>query len=733
MKKLLTAIGTEWLKTKGLGLTYIAIVLGTLIPFLSFVPGFFKKSLVIEGTLKYSIFEDAIGGDAIKYFTFFIVLLFVIITANRIAQTDHKNNGWQLMETQPVSKFQLYLSKYIILIFLCFICIVSYFGFNIILAVADYYIHPDPAKLMTFDIVWMIKTFIRILITILGIAALQLCVSIAFQGFIWSFLIGSLGLASNITSLVQKQAYFFNPYSSLYTFWNAPEIKNLNSFISHSEYMSLFWMVIFLVLGYFWYSKKGFKNAFLKNKKQIFISAAALIIGSGLLYIFQKPTSYRSDGTGVVIKGKLETDLKIDSVRIYSKDFHKKIGAAIVKNNTFSWLTTQALPLDEYILEIGNKKIHFIMASGDWFNFDIKLNTTQIVSYVQSNRKADQVYKNSENSFGYEFQYALEKQNYSNDPTKFYDVAESDWKENKRILNIFADPENNALSEDYKQYRRQLMAIEYLNEINNYIKMTSLTDTKFAPPAPFLKELNENIQKPGKLVSKNDKYLQYKLDLLLSDKEQVSNPDSILFVKIDHMPKGLSKDQLLSKHLTKSIELQTDSIARNKLFNAEIGKVSNIDYKKALYSKLDEINRSQKGSVFPDIALLNDKGITQKLSKYKGKYVIIDFWATWCGPCKQIRPIFESRSYQYRHYDNIQFISISLDEEQSKWTNYLKTKTSNIPQFWLINAEQFMNKYKIQSIPRFIIVDPEGKIFNFNTPFPDEDNFVEILDKLKKY
>nr|WP_315029348.1 thioredoxin-like domain-containing protein [uncultured Chryseobacterium sp.] len=732
MKKLITAIGTEWLKTKGLGLAYIAIILGALIPLNNFVPDFFKKNIVIEGTLRYSIFENAIAGEAIKYFTIFILLLFVIIAANRIAQIDHKNNGWQLMETQPVSRFQLYISKYIILVLLCALCIASYFGSNLILALTDYYIHPDPAKLLTIDWSWMIKTFIRLWVAILGVAALQLCVSVVFQGFIWSFFIGSLGLATNITSLVQKQAFFFNPYSSLYTFWNAPEIRNLNSFISHSEYMSLFWMLIFLSLGYFWYSKKGFKNAFLKSKKQIIISAISLVIGSGLLYVLQKPKPYQSDGTGIVIKGKLETDLKIDSVHIYSKDFHKKIGAAVIKNNTFTWITTQALPLDDYILEIGNKKLDIIMANGDWFDFNIKLNNTQMLPYVQSNRKADQVYKNKENSFGFEFQYALEKQNYTNDPAKFYEVAESDWKENKRILNVFADPENNALSEDYKNYRRQLMAIEYLNEINNYRKMTSLTDSRFAPPASFLKELNENIQKPGQLLSKNDDYLQYKLDQLLSDKEQVSNPDSILFVKIDQMPKGISKDQLLSKHLTKTIELQTDSITRNKLFNTEINQVSNPDYKKALYSKLDQINSSQKGSAFPDISILNDKGITQKISKYKGKYVIIDFWATWCGPCKQIRPVFETRSYQYRRYDNLQFISISLDEDQSKWSNYLKTKSSNIPQYWLVNAQQFMNKYKIQSIPRFIIIDPEGKIFNFNTPSPDEDNFVEILDKLKK-
>lgn len=734
MKKLITTVSTEWLKTKGLGLVYIAIVLGALIPLLGYVPSFFSSEMIPEDTIKFSIFEYAIGGgESLKYFTFFVLLLFIIIAANRIAQTDHKNNGWQLMETQPVSRFHLYFSKYIILILLSFLCIASYFVFNIILALADYYIHPNAVKLMSFDVVWAIKTYVRICITVLGIAALQLCASVVFPGFIWSFLVGSLGIASNITSLVQKQSFFFNPYSSLYTFWNAPEIKDLNSFISYSEYMSIFWMIIFLIIGYFWYSKKGFKNAFIKNKKQIVISSVLFIIGAGFLYLFHKPTSYKSDVAGISIKGEIQTDLKIDSIKIYTTDFHKKVGAAAIKNNTFTWSTKENLPLDEYLIEIGNKKLILVMGSGDWFDIDFKLNNTQLVSYIRSNRKADQNYRNKENSFGREFRYALEDQTYMNDPKKFYDLAQSDWKESNRILNVFADPENNALSDDYKMYRKQLMAIQYLNEINNYRKMTSWNDPKFAPPKELIEELNENIKKPSQLLSKNENYLQFKLDNLLTNKDQSIDADSILFIKLNQLPKGFEKDQLLSKHLSKTMELQSDSALRNKLFASEINEISGADYKMMLHSKLEQINMSQKGAVFPDLAFLDNKGKTVNLSKFRGKYVIIDLWATWCAPCKQIRPVFETRNNQYRYYDNIQFISVSLDQDQSKWKNYLKTKPSNIPQFWLNNAEQFMRMYKIQSIPRFMIIDPDGKIFNMNTPFPDEDNFVEILDKLKKY
>jgi thiol-disulfide isomerase/thioredoxin len=711
----------------------MAIVLGGLLPLLVYVPSFFVQETVMEGTLKFSVFEEAIGGEPLKYFVFFIVPLLLIIVANRIAQTDHKNNGWQLMETQPVSRWQLYFSKYIIVVVLGFMCITSYFIFSIIMAAADYLIHPDAVKLMDFDVIWTLRTYIRICLTILGIAALQLCVSVAFQGFIWSFLIGSLGIASDIAALIQKQSFFFNPYGSLYTFWNAPEIRDLNTFISHSEYMSIFWMVIFLVIGYFWYRRKGFKNAFGRTKKQAVISFALFAAGAGLLYLIQQPKPYQSGAEGVILKGTLDTDLTVDSVKIYTSDFHKKIGAAPVVHNTFSWATEKRLPMDEYIVEIGNKKLVLIMESGDWFDLDIKFNDIDMVTYLKSNRKADQNYREKRSSFGRDFSYALEDQAYTNDPAKFYELAQDDWKKNKRILNGFADPANNALSEEYKNYRRQLMAIQYLNEISNYRKMTSWTDPKFAPPKDFVDELNANIQRPSPLLSKNENYLQFRLDHLLTDKDQSVNADSILFVKINKLPQGLQKDQLLSRHLDRTLELQTDSLSRNRLFASEINNIKNTDYRDKLYSKLEQINISQKGAAFPDIRLLNDQGKAVNLSKFRGKYVIIDLWATWCVPCRQIRPVFEARNNQYRYYQNLQFVSVSIDENQSKWKNYLKTKPSDIPQFWLPDAEKLMNMYKIQSIPRFIIIDPEGKIFNLNTPFPDEDNFVEILDKLKKY
>ncbi|WP_172279818.1 thioredoxin-like domain-containing protein [Chryseobacterium sp. LAM-KRS1] len=732
MKKLTTLINTEWLKIKGLGLVYLAIVLGMLIPLLAFLTSTFNPRFITEEELPLSVFESSIT-DSFKAFSIFFLLLYIVIAANRIAQVDHKNNGWQLMETQPISKLQLYLAKYVVLLLLSFLCIASYFTFSNIFSFLDYYIHPSTTKLLSFDTIWMLKMFIRLCIGVLGVAAVQLCISVAFPGFIWAFLVGILGLIVNTYSLVQRAAFPFCPYNSMYILSKTPNVRNLNYFITYSEYLSIFWAIVFFIIGYFWYRGKGFKSAFLRHKKQIILSSVFIIVSAGIFFIIQQPKDYKSKGAGVVIKGTLHTDLKIDSVKIFSKDFHKQVGSAIVKNGSFLWETRQQIPFDQYSLEFGTKRIDFMMGSGDHFDFDIRCNPLKIQYFLISNRSAEQQYNTEEDGFGYEFSYAVEQQKYNDNPSEFYQLAQSDWNKNIKRLEHYTDAENNALSDEYKSYRKQLLAIQYLNEINNYRKMTSWDDPKFTAPKEFLNELNSKIKNPTVLLSKNDDYLQYRLDKMLTDRDRLSNPDSILFVKLNALPGNIDKDRLVSKHLIKTMELESDSTLRKQLFEREFRMLGDNDYKKLATSKYEQLTISQKGAAFVDLKFLDNKGKSHQLSQYRGKYVIIDLWATWCGPCKQIRPIFDMRSIKYQYYSNIQFISISLDQDKSKWLNYLKTKPSKVPQYWLADAQEFMSRYKIQTIPRFIIIDPDGKVFNMNSPFPDEDNFVEILDKLKKY
>lgn len=118
----------------------------------------------------------------------------------------------------------------------------------------------------------------------------------------------------------------------------------------------------------------------------------------------------------------------------------------------------------------------------------------------------------------------------------------------------------------------------------------------------------------------------------------------------------------------------------------------------------------------PEIALPDPNGKTQTLSSLKGNYVLIDFWASWCGPCKSEMP---NVIQLYKKYQNKNFtvFSVSLDDDPAKWkaaitswgmpwphhVSDLKGWNSNLPQ-----------TYQFDGIPYTVLVNPEGKVIGTN-------------------
>lgn len=131
----------------------------------------------------------------------------------------------------------------------------------------------------------------------------------------------------------------------------------------------------------------------------------------------------------------------------------------------------------------------------------------------------------------------------------------------------------------------------------------------------------------------------------------------------------------------------------------------------------------------------NHKGGTSSLADFKGKYVYIDVWATWCGPCRKEIPYLKQVEEQY-HDKNIVFVSISVDKEKDhgKWKSMVKKEELGGVQLiadkdW---KSDFIMAYGIRSIPRFILIDPQGKIVRSDAPRPSDPKLKKLLDKLLK-
>ena len=91
--------------------------------------------------------------------------------------------------------------------------------------------------------------------------------------------------------------------------------------------------------------------------------------------------------------------------------------------------------------------------------------------------------------------------------------------------------------------------------------------------------------------------------------------------------------------------------------------------------------------------------------------VMVDFWATWCGPCKQEMPYLKQLEKQFEDA-SIVFLGLSVDRDKSKWEEMARSGNLTGVQLYLGTQSSFQEAYRAESIPRFILLDKEGKIIS---------------------
>ncbi|WP_104735878.1 TlpA family protein disulfide reductase [Hanstruepera ponticola] len=152
-----------------------------------------------------------------------------------------------------------------------------------------------------------------------------------------------------------------------------------------------------------------------------------------------------------------------------------------------------------------------------------------------------------------------------------------------------------------------------------------------------------------------------------------------------------------------------------------------------------ELPKGAESPTFEDYE--NYDGTKTSLEDLKGKYVYIDVWATWCGPCKAEIPALKAIEEEY-HDKNIQFVSMSIDDDRTHggswdqaredWKAMVKDKELGgiqifAPKGW---QSEFVQNYKINGIPRFILIDPDGNVVTPDAPRPSSEKLKELFTEL---
>ena len=146
--------------------------------------------------------------------------------------------------------------------------------------------------------------------------------------------------------------------------------------------------------------------------------------------------------------------------------------------------------------------------------------------------------------------------------------------------------------------------------------------------------------------------------------------------------------------------------------------------------KFAKLEKLMPGQPSPSFTLMNHAGGTTSLEDLRGKFVYIDVWATWCGPCIQEIPSLKEVEESF-HGKNIAFVSVSIDdlEDEEKWRSFVDKRELGGIQLMGDKAwsTDFVLDYEINGIPRFILLDTEGKIISADAPRPSEEKLREQL------
>lgn len=210
------------------------------------------------------------------------------------------------------------------------------------------------------------------------------------------------------------------------------------------------------------------------------------------------------------------------------------------------------------------------------------------------------------------------------------------------------------------------------------------------------------------------------------------NDHNLLYLKkVDaSLPDGYAKNKLMSSFLQFGLKPDATLDSAYSIFINSNPDAENLAKITTRYEKLKGLTA---GNPSPAFNYENHNGGTTTLDDLTGKYVYIDVWATWCGPCLREIPALKKVEREF-HDKNIAFVSISIDEpkDYEKWKQMVKEKELGGIQLMADNNWQskFVRDYAILGIPRFILIDPQGQIVSADAPRPSDPALTVMLNDL---
>ncbi|MCW4468847.1 thioredoxin-like domain-containing protein [Flavobacterium sp. MFBS3-15] len=726
MQNFITALKAEHIKKKGTGIYMLGIILGAIVPVIITIVEFFDDSKPGR-KLPYNYYLQFIESGLDAFTQFFFPLL-IIITVSRITQLDHRNGGWQLMETQPLRKTSIYFSKFTVILIANFIAIltyiaVSYLGAFIFSLFVD--LPKDATTEFAFKEIMML--FSRLFLVSLFISAFQYFISVLLPSFIWSILIGFFLLLLFIFLNVMNVVPDWYPMEMLSKIATYKKGSQLGYWVTYSEAVGVLCSIITLYMGFEWYRHKLFKRAFFGNAVRMGKLVAVLAVFGGLLAYTLSPNTMALHNR-TVISGKITGDAPIKNIYLIGAFAEDTIATIPVMANTFHGVIGKDIIFDTYTLAFGERASQgLVLSNNDSVFVDLKMYGANVKSEVTGTRLAENQYQESGKFGGSTVLYYMQENIFMDEPAMIAKMLVDEWKDEMKASDKFRTVDNYVPREDFLERNRKALTIEHLNVWNGFVKKReAMFPDAETPETDDIKAMKARVPMDDETMLGSEAYFKYVRAAMIAGNKDDIDENTKSLLAIAKMKPGNFRDKMLYWQLNTSIKEASSSAERQKLLADHGGTFANKKFYNNVAAKYKLIESLGKGMPAPQIAATDMSGKPFDIASLKGKYVAIDVWATWCVPCRDQSPKFEKFAIKYKN-EPIQFVAVSIDRNREDWIMEAKNHSKSVLQLYATNEKLFSKQYDIQYVPRFILMDPEGNFVESQMAMPVDKNFEKLL------
>lgn len=151
----------------------------------------------------------------------------------------------------------------------------------------------------------------------------------------------------------------------------------------------------------------------------------------------------------------------------------------------------------------------------------------------------------------------------------------------------------------------------------------------------------------------------------------------------------------------------------------------------SLYANFTKDNKQKVavGEVAPDFALVDMQGNKHRLSDYRGQGVFLNFWGTWCPPCKKEMPYINNQYHQYKD-KGVQVLSIDINESALAVNQFADRLKLDFP-IMIDTNKDVMNVYGIDPLPATFLIDKDGKVVKYHKGELTENKIRGFMEKIK--